>query len=1055
MNYLKTAFYSTLFVSSASIAAAQTTSFTVDNLRYVNSGGPFFETASAGSVIINPDNGFVAPINNVQSGPLEIELRLTGLDLDGVGTDDDYINFSLRATPGESSAQIVVSNQGIGQKNSSVNINDTLNPGEEILLEVVNLSAGSTGAAITGAVTFDGFTAAAFGGGTGANKVATSSANINGQTVTITATGTDSYQYKSNAVTLDNVSSVLFDNITTGASGDALDTGEIIDATLSNKVRTLSFGFTYDPAGTETVEPTYLTTNNLGLRDNATLVYPTNPSGGASTGQIIPNPDQPFTNVPAGQNIMDVPLRWTGIDLDDDGVADDYFDFTLRAYDENGTSKARLSGPAWGANSGANWGLDGDEGLIFTVANIVPSADAVGSVEFVGFTQATILGVATGKTAGEDAEVNSSVSLDINGTTVEILLSGVGYTSAEASLDLGDFGADLPTTVTVNNPVLTPGTIAETDNPGAFPRSFDLKFKHNLSGTQAVAPTYEFANQTYLIYNRSDSATGFSAIGSQQQEFVDGAGNSLLRLQDGETMYAWNHPTTPNGTIPNGPEINIPMIWENIDVDGDGSIAAGESITFTVRYSANGNAVIANDGVHVNGNGPSNNSIDGTESLTIQVLDVVANGISEGAVSFIGFDQINTIILGNAGADQFTTGFGTIDVNGTTLSGGFDTIGYTNTQPAKQFIPPATSLTFNNPFSAEIGSYNEEYAQNNTVVAAIKARGLKMRFGYSVDAVAPAIPDSVISINNISIRGNMPAEEGAAGNNYVISEWDSSVSSGAVAAQPNLTTADLVLGNAVSFPMRWTGDLNADGTDDYIDFDVVATAGGEGTVYIGGEGVSVNPGYGFQAGESVTYTIENLVVDPAVGGTATSGGFTSGKFIASGNGGTENSTTGTFNGDVAGNTVSISIDEPFGGYKNVQAKASVAPAVEALLFDNFSTGEVPGSGTVPNTIAPNAHIRSVSFSINYFEAGETTEPEPETPATPVVTNSGFVDADTFYIEFTPGGTGYKVTTPTNGGLDFAGGTTDVTTSTAPAGADDNRFEFDPAAGQNFFRIESE
>ena len=63
----------------------------------------------------------------------------------------------------------------------------------------------------------------------------------------------------------------------------------------------------------------------------------------------------------------------------------------------------------------------------------------------------------------------------------------------------------------------------------------------------------------------------------------------------------------------------------------------------------------------------------------------------------------------------------------------------------------------------------------------------------------------------------------------------------------------------------------------------------------------------------------------------------------------------------------------------------------------------------------------------------------------MITSVGFVNADTFYIEFTPGGTGYKVTTPSSGGLDFSGGTADVSTSMAPVDADDDRFEFDPAA----------
>ena len=128
----------------ASQLTAQT-SFTVENFKYSTNENNYAETTSAGSVIINEDANFNSPINGVSSGPLDIELRLTGLDLDSVGTDDDYINFTLRVTPYEVGAQVVVSSQGIGLKNSSVNVNDNLNPGEEPMFEIINPTIGSSG----------------------------------------------------------------------------------------------------------------------------------------------------------------------------------------------------------------------------------------------------------------------------------------------------------------------------------------------------------------------------------------------------------------------------------------------------------------------------------------------------------------------------------------------------------------------------------------------------------------------------------------------------------------------------------------------------------------------------------------------------------------------------------------------------------------------------------------------------------------------------------------------------------------------------------------------
>lgn len=69
---------------------------------------------------------------------------------------------------------------------------------------------------------------------------------------------------------------------------------------------------------------------------------------------------------------------------------------------------------------------------------------------------------------------------------------------------------------------------------------------------------------------------------------------------------------------------------------------------------------------------------------------------------------------------------------------------------------------------------------------------------------------------------------------------------------------------------------------------------------------------------------------------------------------------------------------------------------------------------------------------------------------PFITSCGFVDADTFFIEFSPGGTGYIVTTaPT---LDFSVAT-DVTPTVAPSTAGENRFEFDVTGPTGFFRVE--
>jgi hypothetical protein len=63
---------------------------------------------------------------------------------------------------------------------------------------------------------------------------------------------------------------------------------------------------------------------------------------------------------------------------------------------------------------------------------------------------------------------------------------------------------------------------------------------------------------------------------------------------------------------------------------------------------------------------------------------------------------------------------------------------------------------------------------------------------------------------------------------------------------------------------------------------------------------------------------------------------------------------------------------------------------------------------------------------------------------------GFVNTSTFFIEFEPAGTGYRVmSSPT---LDF-GNAVEVTPTLEPTSASDNRFEFAASGSRNFYRLE--
>ena len=69
---------------------------------------------------------------------------------------------------------------------------------------------------------------------------------------------------------------------------------------------------------------------------------------------------------------------------------------------------------------------------------------------------------------------------------------------------------------------------------------------------------------------------------------------------------------------------------------------------------------------------------------------------------------------------------------------------------------------------------------------------------------------------------------------------------------------------------------------------------------------------------------------------------------------------------------------------------------------------------------------------------------------PAITACGLVNATTFFIEFEPAGTGYRVMSSST--LDF-GDAVEVTPTVQPTSATDNRFEFTASGLKNFYRIE--
>jgi len=163
----------------------------------------------------------------------------------------------------------------------------------------------------------------------------------------------------------------------------------------------------------------------------------------------------------------------------------------------------------------------------------------------------------------------------------------------------------------------------------------------------------------------------------------------------------------------------------------------------------------------------------------------------------------------------------------------------------------------------------------------------------------------------------------------------------------------------------------------------------------------------------------------------------------------------------------------FGNYDSVTTRNDTHD--QWYRFDvtyNYNTGAVAGTVTNLATLASTTFSRTMDAELAFsnssahtigFSAGNTcatdayidnivVEVISEQGTMPRITDCGMVDADTFFIEFSPGGTGYKVTSAAD--LDFTN-STDVVPTLAPTVPGENRFEFDVSGPLGFFRVEAD
>ncbi|MEM9481387.1 MAG: hypothetical protein AAGA58_17185 [Verrucomicrobiota bacterium] len=641
---------------------------------------------SDGDIVGNPDTTtFPGPLSPVR----DFNLRWENLDLDGVGGDDDFFTFTVRVTNLTGNGEnVTINGEGIGVNGNG---GGTLDDGDELQVEVVDvvLSPG-----VPGAVTFDGFTAAGLGVGAFANSGTVSvDCDINGLLVFVQHFDGPAYQYDVDRALFPLSSTVVFDNVF-----------EISDINSpSGRMRQFDFQFTYDPDATPPPVVKTFTSNNTSIRGND--VFPNTGSnlGGANDGDLFAYPDATTFLGPLGMS-RDFSLRWGNIDLDNDGSADDYFDFAVRVSNllSNGENVV-TNNQGIGVGGGGSGNLDTGDELKVEVVDVQVSPGIPGSVTFDGFTEAA-LGAGVGANGGA-----VDVGCDINGVPVLVDLPNAG--AFQYNVSSASFPID--TTVTFLNVVETEDILA----PSGRIRELDLNFTYD--STVAPPPTVLTTSGLSL---RPDAFYVYpNTVGANQ-----GGANR------GEITGPPGFDTT---TITFGTTTDFPLRWSDLDLDNTGT--NDDYIDFILRATSNtsDNVSFSGEGIGI-GDGTTA-GLDFGEVLSFEVVEVLLSPGTPGSVTFDGFSEGVFFASANGGVDNTTIGSAMALVNGITVQIDLDGIGYEPGTSAASF-PLTDTVVFSNP----------TYTGPNIPTG--RAREFEFQFTYSQEAVVAPTSNPVISLVDLN-----------------------------------------------------------------------------------------------------------------------------------------------------------------------------------------------------------------------------------------------------------------------------------------------------------------
>lgn len=530
------------------------------------------------------------------------------------------------------------------------------------------------------------------------------------------------------------------------------------------------------------------------------------------------------------------------------------------------------------------------------------------------------------------------------------------------------------------------------------------KFRFTVQSLLLLAPLLSQGQTTRInitnlrIFQGTDAATS--------EPISRFSGNSDL----GFLSVSPNAPLFPKGNT-SSPSNQAQFRIGELDLDGVGSF--DDYIEFTVSFNASrdggsGNVNWAGAGHGVQGDlSPGND-----EALTVTIENIILSTGTAGAASFDGFSSAG-IYLGTTGGIVVN---GEVDVNGIT---------YTDT------VDGTAGFAFN------IGQTSLNAASSVVVDNVVLSEGdLRLRtvdFSITYDPngtpEAPTVELAAIALN--------PREDAT----YIYPAGTGGANLGVIVKPEGFDNTMIEDTPQTDFRFRWEGlNLDFDGVeDDYFDFTLRATTGTETNVFFASLGIGAG-GFGIENDEEITFEIVDITPKPGLTGTLEFNGFTGGGAIISGSGPLETS-TGQGQIDINGVTMMGSLTgrpaADVGRFVSAVISTDFETSTQTLVFNNGLNTNGP-----EDDIAVGLHARNFDLSFTYTGAGAVIEE-------PVITNSGFVDDETFFIEFTPGGTNYKVTTPVDGGLDFEEGTTEMT-SNQP---NPNRFEFEVSGEKIFFRVE--